>query len=469
MCARAVLMSAGVVLFGAVFASGAALAQTSDTADFGAPPSGEIPIIFNDRHVYTKPDKLRESRVLSALVRNGTILIPLRSMFEQTGATVSYDPGTKTVHLSKTGADVVVTVGKPIVTINGDDRPLDVPPEIHNGVVLVPVRVLSEGMGAYVQWLPDRRVVVIRYLTIAPTPAPAPPPTAPPPTPVPTAAPTAPPPAPAPTQKYEVFVAGDYDFSPIVYNEVSPGNTGNSSFTVKGGFEFPIFGERWMLEANWFHDAYPHNSFGGVAGCVPGTAGCSTVDGTDPFYQPGICPAPDPGCVTVIGYHNTVAFNGLGQAYVPGFGAQEDDVDFRLGFKIADPRIYVGVGGYYKHYNYLGHPTLLGAGVGLEKLPDLDRQFSLYGSLWYYPNISGRYTYPTSIFLLGPGGVGGLSGQTINLAYSALKYNVGGTVDLFTTPLYLDFGYGGERFHGISNAPGDTSVAAPYAGLGLHF
>jgi hypothetical protein len=61
-------------------------------ADFGAPPSGEVPILFNDHHVYSKPDRLKANRVLSALVRGNTILIPLRSLFEQLGATVSYDP-----------------------------------------------------------------------------------------------------------------------------------------------------------------------------------------------------------------------------------------------------------------------------------------------------------------------------------------------------------------------------------------
>ncbi|MBV9648440.1 MAG: hypothetical protein JO043_13315, partial [Candidatus Eremiobacteraeota bacterium] len=47
-------------------------------ADFGSPPSGEIPILFNDHHVYTKPDRLKQERVLAALVRGNTILVPLR-------------------------------------------------------------------------------------------------------------------------------------------------------------------------------------------------------------------------------------------------------------------------------------------------------------------------------------------------------------------------------------------------------
>ena len=112
-------------------------------------------------------------------------------MFEQMGATVSYDPSSKTATVSKAGAEVVVTVGKPEVVINGESRPLDVPPIIYQGVVLVPVRVISESMGAYVQWVPDRHLVVVRYVPATPPPTEAPPP----PAPVETEAPPPPPPA----------------------------------------------------------------------------------------------------------------------------------------------------------------------------------------------------------------------------------------------------------------------------------
>ena len=45
---------------------------------------------------------------------------------------------------------------------------------IYQGVVLVPVRVISEGMGAYVQWVPDQHIVVVRYIPATPPPSPAP-------------------------------------------------------------------------------------------------------------------------------------------------------------------------------------------------------------------------------------------------------------------------------------------------------
>jgi hypothetical protein len=459
-------LSAGVALASVFCVGGSAIAQQmGGQPDFGSPPSGEIPIIFNDHHVYAKPDRLRANRVLAALVKDGTILVPLRSLFEQTGATVSYDPATKTVDITKPGADVKVTVGKPIVTINGEDRPLDVPPEMYRGSIVVPLRVISEGMGAYVQWLPDRRTVVVRY---NPAPSPTPVPATPPPPP-PVKTPPPPPPATPPPPKatpvpehYEAFVVGDYNVSPTIDNELSPGNKGSSSYNIKGAIEFPFVGDTWMIAADYRTQRYAHNANLGAGVCAAGTAGCNTVVGHDAIFQPGFCPAPDPGCVTTVGFQNVEAFNGLGQAYVPAFSAQESDIDARLAFQVAKPRVYVGVGYYDKHYNYLGYPNVSGIGFGLQKLPDLDQPFSLYASGWYYPTVAGTYTYPTSVFL------GPLSGQAIRLSYGVLKYDVGVSLALGKSPFFLEGGYAAEHFSIKTNAPSATQISSPYVGLGLH-
>ncbi len=436
---------------------------------FGSPPSGEIPILFNDTHVYAKPDTLRANRVLAALIRNGVILVPLRSMFEQLGATVTWDEATHTADVSKPGADVKLTLGKPVVVVNGENRPLDVAPAMYRGSVVVPVRVISEAMGAYVQWIPDRRVVVVRMLA-APVPPPATPAPAPtnPTTPMATAAPVPPTPSPTPSPRpaaYEAFVAGDYLVSPKVYNEISPGNTATGSYALRGAIEFPLFGLPAMLEGDYRHYRYPHTAKQIVGACAPGTpgqTGCGTVVG-NAVYQTGICPSTtDQGCVTVVGFQQIIAFNGLGQAYVPALTAQENEGDVRLGFKIFDPRVYLGAGYLMKSYNYLGMPRLSGAGFGISKLPDLDQTLSLEGSAWYYPRIAGNYTYPTTP-LLGP-----LSGQTIPLSYAYWKYRAGVTAKLGST-VFVDFGLAGERATARTNAPSNTAVDAPYVGLGIHF
>jgi len=451
---------------------GSGAAQTAPPPRaFGTPPSGEIPILFNDEHVYAKPDTLRANRVLAALVRNGVILVPLRSMFEQLGATVSWDEATHTADVSKPGSDVKVTLGKPVVVVNGEDRPLDVAPAMYHGTVVVPVRVISEAMGAYVQWIPDRRVVVVRMLA-SPVRAPPPPTpaTTPPPTPVPPPAATpAPTPSPTPTPRpvvHETFVAGDFLISPKLYNEASPGNTATGSYDLRGAAEFSLFGLPAMIEGDYRHYSFQHLAnqvAGACAPATPGVTGCGTVVGNQ-VYNTGLCPsATDPGCVTVAGYQNIIAFNGLGQAYVAGFQGQENEGDVRLGVRVFDPRVYIGAGYMAKTYNYLGYPRISGAGFGVTKLPDLDTPFSLEGSAWYYPSLSGRYTYPTSPFL------GALSGTTIPFSYAYWKYRAGATLNLGHSGIFIGAGYAGERGNARSNAPANTTVNGPYAGLGVHF
>lgn len=398
-----------------------AQAEAMPAANFGTPPSGQIPILYNDHHVYTKPDVLKQGRVLAALVKGGTILIPLRSMFEQMGATVSYDAGSQTATVSKPGAEIKVTIGKPEVTINGETRPLDVPPMMYQGNVLVPVRVISETMGAYVLWVPDRHLVVVRYIPATPPPAP-PPATAPP-----------PPPTPAPTPKPEykdLFVAGDYLISPRVYNEFANRSRGvNGSFSVRGAFEFDAFNIPWMVEGNYNNWQYPHDC--GVAQNVATTANA-------------------PQCfVTALGSRFAT--------YVPAFTAVDRDVDARLGVRIFNPRVYVAVGYIWGSNNY-GYPNLQAVGGGLEKLPDLDHTFSFYGSVFYYPNFKGTYT--NNAINTGPTSYG--------VGYNLLKYNVGVNWVVFG-PVFLDAGWSGENRANKNNFPISASYNGGYVGLGFKF
>ena len=395
--------------------------------DWGSPPSGQIPILFNDRHVYAKPDKLTGSRVLAAIIRNNVILVPMRSMFEQMGATVKYDAASKTVDVTKPGSDVRVTVDKPEVFVNGESRPLDVAPMLYQGNVLVPLRVLSEGMGAYVQWVPEKRLVVVRYVS-----APVPQPPTIPETPVPVAPTPVATPAPSPApgkvkNAFEKFVVGDYIFSPRAYNELSPGNTGKDSFRAVLAVEFPLFNLPWMLEGDF--RSFRTNVGGGVG-----------------------CPSNSSGCATAIGQQ--------GRVTVPSFQARNDDFDGRFGLKVADPRIYIGIGYLFRNTNYEGgaFPTQQhGLGFGVEKLADLDEPFSIYGSLYYYPIVTTNSAQD-----LGNGSFG-------EVQYRVLKYAVGGTFDFGNSPIYLDLGFLGEHTTVKQNAPADEQYSGPYAGLGIHF
>lgn len=404
-------------------AASSAVAQDGSTppANFGSPPSGSVPILYNDHHVYSKPDVLKQGRVLAALVKGGTVLIPLRSMFEQMGATVSYDASSKTATVSKAGAEVKVTVGKPEVTINGEVRPLDVPPMIYGGSVLVPIRVISEGMGAYVQWVPSQHVVVVRYIPPTPPPTAAPPPPTqapPPPTPTPT---------PVPPPSNVLYVAGDWLISPKIYNEFSPGNTGTSDYTVRGGTEFDAFSIPWMLEGDYTNWQYPH-----VCNAPPTTT-----------------QAQAPGCfVTGIG--------GRFSTYVPAFTAVNRDLDVRFGIRVLQPHVYVGVGYLWTSTNY-GYPNMSAVGFGAEKMPDFNQPLTWYANAWYYPNVSG--TYSNSAITVGP--------KSYGIGYNMIRYQAG--IDWrFVPSAFLDLGWKGENAANKNNAPISYHFAGFYAGLGFY-
>jgi hypothetical protein len=226
---------------------------------------------------------------------------------------------------------------------------------------------------------------------------------------------------------------GDYIFKPKTYNEFSGGIVGNdNSFDARGAAEFPAFGLPWMVEGDYRSYQYQHNSTANVGQCGAGGAGGQS-------------------CVTVVGPP------GAGQVFVPGFTATDTDIDGRLGLKVVDPRIYVGIGYLSRSENY-GYPRQNGVGFGIEKLPDLDQPFSVYGSVWYYPSVSANYTSP--VF------------GTSSFAYRDLKYQVGATytVGSFTGfGIFLDGGYEGDSLRAGNWAPSAATHGGAYLGLGLKF
>lgn len=92
---------------------------------------------------------------------NGTILVPLRSIFEALAATVSWDDDSQTV-TAKKGANIIeLKIGSSIAIKNGLPVYLDVPGKIVNGKTMIPVRFVSEAMGCTVKWVEEIQTVFI--------------------------------------------------------------------------------------------------------------------------------------------------------------------------------------------------------------------------------------------------------------------------------------------------------------------
>jgi len=399
-------------------AGGAAAADT-DPSNFGTPPSGQVPILYNDHTVYAKPDILKQDRVLAALVKDGEIYVPLRSMFEQMGATVSVSADGNTYTVTRGDTIASVTLGKNEIVLDGTTRPLDVPPIRYQGIVLVPVRVLSEALGAYVEWVSSRQLVVVRYIPPTPPPTPSP-------TPVPTAAPT---PAPVPTASptpapYIAFVEAAYS-ARTNDNEFANGQHCSHSYVAAAAFA-PA-NSRWAGKVDLRQDAYVTSSnLTDVLGNQ--FTGFATIDG--------------------------------GYAFTPVFLAKQTSLDGRLEYQVADPRLYVGISYIQATTNY-GYPSLTGLGVGAEKLPELRPGLSYYGSAFYYPTASGNFTVASA---RSPN-----NGVTFRQQYAITKLDIGLALVFRNVPVYLYGGFSGDEYRAKTNAPIGQTHNGPYLGIGVHF
>lgn len=84
-------------------------------------------------------------------VQNRT-MVPMRSVFEALGAQVDWDAATRTITMNKEATNVQLSIGQKNATVNGRTVLLDVPALIMRGTTMVPLRFVSEALGAQVSW-----------------------------------------------------------------------------------------------------------------------------------------------------------------------------------------------------------------------------------------------------------------------------------------------------------------------------
>ncbi|MBI3945884.1 MAG: hypothetical protein HY321_08190 [Armatimonadetes bacterium] len=92
----------------------------------------------------------------------GRTLLPLRTTAEVAGGQVAWDPQARRATILRGDDRVVVTVGRSRILVNERPVPIDVPPQIIEGRMMVPARAVAEGLGASVAWEPGTRTVRVQ-------------------------------------------------------------------------------------------------------------------------------------------------------------------------------------------------------------------------------------------------------------------------------------------------------------------
>src|SRR5258708_5582387 len=92
---------------------------------------------------------------------DGRVMVPLRGVLERMGATVNWDPASETVMARREGMRLRLPIGSNTATVNGQTVNLDVPAMTIEGSTMVPLRFVSEALGANVVWMSSTQTALI--------------------------------------------------------------------------------------------------------------------------------------------------------------------------------------------------------------------------------------------------------------------------------------------------------------------
>jgi hypothetical protein len=104
--------------------------------------------------------------------RSGRVFVPLRGVFENLGASVVYDNGV--INATGSGHTISLRIGSTTAIVDGSSQQLDVAPFLVGARTLVPLRFISQSLGAVVDYNGNTRTVTITKSGVpGPTPTPA--------------------------------------------------------------------------------------------------------------------------------------------------------------------------------------------------------------------------------------------------------------------------------------------------------
>ena len=96
-----------------------------------------------------------------AILKDGSTLLPVRSVSTALGSEVVWDNATKTASIDKDGTSVAITIGKKEISINGKTKAISTPAQIVNSRTYVPLRALGEALECDITWVNASKTVEI--------------------------------------------------------------------------------------------------------------------------------------------------------------------------------------------------------------------------------------------------------------------------------------------------------------------
>ncbi|MDP4093208.1 MAG: copper amine oxidase N-terminal domain-containing protein [Bacillota bacterium] len=113
----------------------------------------------NTVHVIAKGEILKFD--VPPVIKNGSTLIPVRTITNALGAQIQWDKETGTVTITKGDTTIVITLGSSTATVNGTQVQISAPAELISNHTMVPIRFIAEALNQKVDWDKDTGSVTI--------------------------------------------------------------------------------------------------------------------------------------------------------------------------------------------------------------------------------------------------------------------------------------------------------------------
>ena len=88
--------------------------------------------------------------------------MPIRFLFERMGSTVEWNDTERSATVSMNGQTLKVTIDDTTAIVNGNKEQLDVPARLINNKTMIPLRFISERLGADVTYDEENHIAIVK-------------------------------------------------------------------------------------------------------------------------------------------------------------------------------------------------------------------------------------------------------------------------------------------------------------------
>lgn len=102
-----------------------------------------------------------DSTAVQPYAHDNRTFVPVRFLSERMGAVVGWDQATKTVTVTRAGRTVQMVLGQNTYWVDGVQKMMDAPAEVVSQRTMVPIRFVSEALGLSVGWDQANKLVLV--------------------------------------------------------------------------------------------------------------------------------------------------------------------------------------------------------------------------------------------------------------------------------------------------------------------